>query len=141
MFRISSNGKIQIIRGDTAEFIVDILNRDDTPYELQEGDEVIFSVKNKTSNDDRELIRKNGPYVVIEPSDTSELPYGSGIYTAFTSPVYDGFRTEVVNSWRVLRNSVIRSTIDMGFILGLMLGSTFGVFLMCCFQINKEGGD
>ena len=80
MFRISSNGKMQIIRGDTAEFMVDILNRDDTPYELQEGDEVVFSVKNKTSNDDRELIRKNGPYVRIESSDTSDLPFGKYYY-------------------------------------------------------------
>lgn len=79
MFRISSNGKMQIIRGDTAEFMVDILNRDDTPYELQEGDNVVFSVKNKTL-DDRELIRKNGPYVRIEPSDTSNLPFGRYYY-------------------------------------------------------------
>lgn len=79
MFEILSNGKMRIVRGDTGEFNVEIFNRDGSLYELQEGDEVVFTVKNKAM-EGVDLIRKLGPYIRINPADTSRLSFGKYQY-------------------------------------------------------------
>lgn len=79
MFEILSNGKMRIVRGDTGEFYVEIFKLDGSLYELQEGDEVVFTVKNKAM-EGVDLIRKFGPYIRINPADTSRLSFGKYQY-------------------------------------------------------------
>lgn len=80
MFEILGNGKIRMVRGDTVEFNVTASYKEDgSPYTLQEGDEIIFTLKKK-STDTVPLIQKTGPDVIITPDDTSELSFGSYVY-------------------------------------------------------------
>ena len=78
MFKIEGT-TIYLTRGDSAEFNINIIGVDGNPYELQEGDLVEFTVKEDVYSSEV-LIHKTGTNVVIEPSDTSELRYGTYVY-------------------------------------------------------------
>ena len=80
MYEILNSGIIELVRGDTAEF--DIVVRDkktEKPYELQSGDELVFTVKRKPT-DKVPLISKTGPYIRIDPEDTNGLEFGNYVY-------------------------------------------------------------
>jgi hypothetical protein len=78
MFKIEGT-KIYLTRGDSAEFNINIIDADGNPYELQEGDLVEFTIKEDIYSSDA-LIYKTGTTIVIEPSDTSRLRYGTYVY-------------------------------------------------------------
>ena len=85
MYRIDTDGTITMIRGDTAEFDIQLTDSDGEPYELLENDSLIFTVKKNTKSDET-LIQKTGDHVVIDPEDTSDLKYGTYVYDVqFTS--------------------------------------------------------
>ena len=78
MFNIEGT-TIYLTRGDSAEFNINIIGADGNSYELQEGDLVELTVKEDVYSSEV-LIHKIGTNVVIEPSDTSEMGYGTYVY-------------------------------------------------------------
>lgn len=75
MFTIRNN-VITIIRGDTGKFTINILDIHKSAYSLEPGDSILFTVKKDTSDTAEILIQKSGTEIVLEPSDTKEIPYG-----------------------------------------------------------------
>lgn len=78
MLQIEDN-IIRLIRGDSAEFDIEILDLDGEPYELQDGDVVEFSVKENIYAKSP-LIYKTGTEISISPADTARLPYQRYVY-------------------------------------------------------------
>lgn len=78
MFKIEGT-TIYLTRGDSAEFNINIVGADGNSYELQEGDLVEFTIKEDVYSSEA-LIYKTGTNIVIEPSDTSEMRYGTYVY-------------------------------------------------------------
>jgi len=76
MLRVSGSD-IEVTRGDTAEFLLDVFLEDGTQYQRESGDQLVFSVK-KSKNSENTLIQKEIPEFTlrIEGSDTSPLSYG-----------------------------------------------------------------
>ena len=78
------NKNIKMTRGDTVKLHVSISRKQTgEPYIPQEGDTIVFSVKKKYS-DAVPLIQKIIPndtqYLIIDPEDTKDLPFGSYHY-------------------------------------------------------------
>ena len=72
---------ILMTRGDTATINLSIKDDNKIEYELEEGDVVVFSVKQNLS-DESYLIQKtfSDKEIVIEHNDTKELPFGKYLY-------------------------------------------------------------
>ena len=72
---------IQITRGDTAYFNIEITQADGSLYTRVDGDKLIFTVK-RSYNSDFEYIQKEleGLAIVLAPEDTNELDYGTYWY-------------------------------------------------------------
>ena len=79
MFEINENNVIKLTRGDYACFNIDIYNFDDSPYVLEDGDTVTFTVKRSVSTRDY-LIQKTGTTIEINGEDTDNLNYGRYYY-------------------------------------------------------------
>lgn len=79
MFSINNN-IITITRGDTGKFTICPMDKDRNAYILEEGDSILFTVKKDTSDTSEVLIQKNGPEVILQPSDTKPLKYGTYKY-------------------------------------------------------------
>ena len=72
---------ISVTRGDTLPLELEILKPDKTQYELQEGDELVFTLKKETSIDSPIILQKKadpsmGMYFELQPHET-ELDYGN----------------------------------------------------------------
>lgn len=78
MFKILDK-TIQLTRGDSAEFGIQILDASGNLYELQDGDLVEFTVKDNTYSD-KILIHKIGTHISINPEDTKLLSYKKYVY-------------------------------------------------------------
>lgn len=91
---------IELIRGDTLIFTLNFIhvfedryNKETEPYEPEEGDTAIFTLRKnyKDLSNDNILVQKyvdlfTDPILELEPSDTETLPYGSYKYDIqFTS--------------------------------------------------------
>lgn len=73
--------KIWLTRGDSAFLQLTIMNEDGTPYEMQDGDIVLFTVKRSVN--DKDLLfqkRMDNGVVEITPEDTENLAYGDYVY-------------------------------------------------------------
>lgn len=81
MLDIDKYNNITITQGNTAEIDITPLDEDGKPYELQEGDKVVFKVESCR----KEIIRRvltaedwdseqNGLIMVLDPEDTVNLP-------------------------------------------------------------------
>lgn len=73
---------IYLTRGDSARLQIAITNDSGEPYEVQEGDEVLFTVK-KTVADAMALIQKTMTEegeILIQPADTEGLAFGRYVY-------------------------------------------------------------
>ena len=71
--------QISMTRGDTAILHVDLAYPDGTPYDLQEGDVVRFTVRKNPGAGDK-LIEKTGLEIIIDPADTAKMPFGKYAY-------------------------------------------------------------
>lgn len=81
-FNIKQGAKgptITLTRGDSASFHIDIVDSTGDAYELQDGDVVYFTVKKSTKTTDI-VMQKTGQDIVIDPSDTADLKYGTYAY-------------------------------------------------------------
>lgn len=72
---------ITLTRGDTAILRLDIIDEKGIPYEIQNGDVVIFTLKRNVMERDVVFQKTmvNGK-ITINPKDTSSLEYGSYFY-------------------------------------------------------------
>ncbi|HMM32271.1 MAG TPA: hypothetical protein PKB13_10895 [Clostridia bacterium] len=84
MFEIDKN-VITMTRGDTGRFSVvvyepelDPITRKPVVYTPQEGDVITFTVKKHAGAPI--MITKNGPDIVLNPSDTANLANGKYVY-------------------------------------------------------------
>lgn len=91
------NNNISITRGDSAIFALAVKKADGEPYEISEGDTVIFTVKKSTY--DKEIITQktvvNG-VITINPDDTKNLEYGTYYYDVELTQA-DGFVSTVIS--------------------------------------------
>lgn len=86
MFSIYADNSMKIIRGDSGGFeftILEVVDGVETPYILEEGDVVTFTVKCSTRDKDA-VMQKTGfqtdestVYFAIAPEDTEALRYGN----------------------------------------------------------------
>lgn len=72
---------IQLTRGDSAYFNIEITQNGGTNYKRQDGDKLIFTIK-RSYNSDFSYVQKEIPKLalVINPSDTENLDYGTYWY-------------------------------------------------------------
>ena len=80
---IDDKNNIQLTRGDTARFEIDIVNMiDNLAYVMADDDILRFSVKRSTNDKDfiihKELQGQNVVY--INPDDTNSLSFGKYVY-------------------------------------------------------------
>lgn len=91
MFRIDDSNVITLTRGDTCAFDVEIKTDSGATYTPQEGDVITFTVKKDTKTADI-IIQKTGSTIVLNPTDTRSLKYGSYLYdvtlTTISEAVY-----------------------------------------------------
>lgn len=79
MFRIDDSNVITLTRGDTCAFDVEIKTDTGETYIPQEGDVITWTVKKDTKTADV-IIQKTGSTIVLNPTDTRSLKYGSYLY-------------------------------------------------------------
>lgn len=81
MFRVTSDDKIIITRGDSAKIRVSITDNDGNIYTPTADDKVVLTVK-KTTGDKEPLITKTlvDGFIKLKPEDTEKLEYGSYVY-------------------------------------------------------------
>lgn len=72
---MAGSSTISVTRGDTLRLHVDLVQDDGTEYELQDGDELTWTVR-RSARSQTVLIQKHGQDVVVEPSDTAPLDFG-----------------------------------------------------------------
>ena len=81
---------IEIKRGTTEEFVIDLENESGERYVIGDGDTLVFGVKKSAKQDYYNLSKtitadsyseaKGGHVVSIAPSDTQDLSFGSYVY-------------------------------------------------------------
>ena len=81
MFSVDYANNITLTRGDTGYLEIEITDENDYKYGLEQGDTLIFTVKNNPRCPDA-LIQKRFTdlNVKIEPKDTQTLSFGSYCY-------------------------------------------------------------
>lgn len=82
MLNIDDNNNITLTRGDSASIGVTLENPDGTTYELQEGDELLFTVKHNCITEDIIIQKDISSTAIINllPGDTEDLLYGVYFY-------------------------------------------------------------
>lgn len=80
MFLIQ-NENIKITRGDTGVLALKLCNADGTEYVIQDGDKILFTVKNNVYTKDIIMQKQFADLQIkINPSDTNDLSYGTYYY-------------------------------------------------------------
>ena len=96
---------IHITRGDSACFSLDLTNSDDTAYEREDGDKIIFTVyKGSTELFSTEVYEDNT--VTIQQQFTNKLDYGEYSYTV-TIIKSDGSKVEAVKGYKFIVESEV----------------------------------
>lgn len=82
MLAIDENNNITLTRGDSASISVTLKNPDGTDYNLQSGDELLFTVKYNCITEDIIIQKDISTDTIINliPSDTKDLLYGEYFY-------------------------------------------------------------
>lgn len=73
---------IYLTRGDTLFFNVQAMTTTGKQYQLQPGDQIVFTVKKSTSDDDDVLIQRSTTdgNIYVNPYETKQLDYGEYVY-------------------------------------------------------------
>lgn len=75
------NNRIYLTRGDTGYIEIDLADEDNDAIELDDSDEVVFTLKESTSNNEAILTKTLDEGIVkILPEDTEDLDYGNYVY-------------------------------------------------------------
>lgn len=72
------NNKVYLVRGDSGAITVTVLNADGSTRVIQPDDEILMTVR--TTPTSEILFQKTGPEIVIEPTDTASLAFGTYCY-------------------------------------------------------------
>lgn len=93
---------IHLTRGDSAVLLLKIRKDDDTEYELQAGDSVLFTVKNSVY-DTAVIMQKKltGGAIKLNPDDTKNLQYGTYYYDVELTQS-DGFVATVIGPQKLI---------------------------------------
>lgn len=93
---------IHLTRGDSAVLLLKIRKNDDTEYELQAGDSVLFTVKNSVYDTAVIMQKKltNGA-IKLNPDDTKNLQYGTYYYDVELTQS-DGFVATVIGPQKLI---------------------------------------
>ena len=93
---------IHLTRGDSAVLLLKIRKNDDTEYELQAGDSVLFTVKNSVY-DTAVIMQKKltGGAIKLNPDDTKNLQYGTYYYDVELTQS-DGFVATVIGPQKLI---------------------------------------
>ena len=82
MLIVNKNNSIELTRGDTARLTIGVTDDYDQPYEMREGDTLIFTVR--TSSDAKEPAiekeMKGTNLLHLKPEDTASLVYAKYVY-------------------------------------------------------------
>lgn len=72
---------ILLTRGDTAVIEIKLHNRTHRPYNIRDGDELVFTLKDSTRSNNV-ILQKTAceNQIKIEANDTKELRYGDYVY-------------------------------------------------------------
>lgn len=80
MLKVIHN-RIYLTRGDTAYIEVDLTDENGNAIELEDDDQLIFTVKYSTSKKNALLTKTvNEGLVTLSPDDTSDLDFGCYVY-------------------------------------------------------------
>lgn len=89
MFEVKDN-IITLTRGDSCSLSIDIADSDGTPYTLNEGDTLTFTLKKKIESKEVLLSKElNGTVLNLSPSDTLSLDFGEYVFDIVLK-TYDG---------------------------------------------------
>lgn len=93
---------IHLTRGDSAVLLLKIRKDDETEYELQAGDSVLFTVKNSVY-DTAVIIQKKliDGVIKLNPDDTKNLQYGTYYYDVELTQT-DGFVATVIGPQKLI---------------------------------------
>lgn len=93
---------IHLTRGDSAVLLLKIRKDDESEYELQAGDSVLFTVK-KSVYDPDVIIQKRltGGAIKLNPDDTKNLQYGTYYYDVELTQS-DGFVATVIGPQKLI---------------------------------------
>lgn len=105
MFRIDDSNVITLTRGDTCAFDVEIKTDKGETYIPQEGDVITFTVKKDTKTADI-IIQKTGSTIVLNPTDTRSLKYGSYLYDVTLTTISEAVYTIIPPTEFVLAEEV-----------------------------------
>lgn len=78
--------RIEIVRGTTNTFHINIVDANGAPYNLGSGEKVVFGIKRKPEHEEvifakvGEILYEGLYKVVINPEDTENLPSGNYYY-------------------------------------------------------------
>lgn len=102
-----SGSDIQVTRGDSAYFNIEILCEDGTKYYREPGDKLVFTVK-RSYNSDYEYIQKEIPELalILSGDDTRELDYGNYWYDIELTTADGGVYTVVGPARFIMREEV-----------------------------------
>lgn len=93
---------IHLTRGDSAVLLLKIQKDDESEYELQAGDSVLFTVKNSVY-DTAVIMQKKliDGAIKLNPSDTKNLQYGTYYYDVELTQS-DGFVATVISPQKLI---------------------------------------
>lgn len=105
MFRIDDSNVITLTRGDTCAFDVEIKTDSGATYTPQEGDVITFTVKKDTKTADI-IIQKTGSTIVLNPTDTRSLKYGSYLYDVTLTTISEAVYTIITPTEFIIAEEV-----------------------------------
>lgn len=107
--------KIEIIRGTSNTFSIDVSDADGRPYVLADGESIIFGIKKKAEDAEAIFVKNatasevEGNYVVsIAPSDTENLDCGRYAYDVGLKTGTDFFNVIEPNPFMIQPNITSR---------------------------------
>ena len=93
---------IHLTRGDSAVLLLTIRKDDESEYELQAGDSVLFTVKNSVYDTAIIVQKKLADGVIkLNPDDTKNLQYGTYYYDVELTQS-DGFVATVIGPQKLI---------------------------------------
>lgn len=82
MLIVGKDNSIELTRGDTARLTINVTDDYDMPYEVKEGDVLIFTVKTSVDAKDSVIEKemKGTNLLHLKPEDTAGLEYTKYVY-------------------------------------------------------------
>lgn len=97
-----NNNDISLTRGDSAVLLLKIQKSNESEYELQAGDSVLFTVKKSVYDTDVIIQKKlTDGAIRLNPDDTKDLEYGTYYYDVELTQS-DGFVTTVISPQKLI---------------------------------------